>query len=107
MAMLCFVFLICSVRTNIVFVIIFLTLVLCLGLITGAYWALASDYVGNALYAGRLLVVSDISDSTQLARLIMVPGSWSLCVRHNRLRVVASAGHDFSFGRLPHQPTGW
>lgn len=58
MAMLCFVFLICSVRTNIVFVVIFLTLVISLSLITGAYWALASDYAGNALYAGKLLVVS-------------------------------------------------
>ncbi|KAK6080906.1 GPR1/FUN34/YaaH-class plasma membrane protein [Seiridium cupressi] len=56
MALLCFVFLMCSVRTNIVFVIIFLTLVLTLTLITGAYWALAMDYVGNAALAGRLLV---------------------------------------------------
>jgi uncharacterized protein len=60
MAMLCFVYLICSVRTNIVFVIIFLTLVLSLSLITGAYWALARDYAANAAFAGKLLVVSAI-----------------------------------------------
>ncbi|KAI0125427.1 hypothetical protein BJ170DRAFT_637550 [Xylariales sp. AK1849] len=56
MTIVCFVFLICSVRTNIVFVIIFLSLVLCLGLTTGAYWFLAQDYVGNAAYAAKLLV---------------------------------------------------
>ncbi|KAH8662580.1 hypothetical protein BX600DRAFT_437959 [Xylariales sp. PMI_506] len=55
-ALLCFVYLICSIRTNIVFVIIFLTLVIAFGLVTGAYWALASDYAGNAAFAGKLLV---------------------------------------------------
>ncbi|KAH6647151.1 GPR1/FUN34/YaaH-class plasma membrane protein [Truncatella angustata] len=58
MMILCFVFLCCSVRTNIVFVVIFLTLVLCLSLITGAYWALASNYLENAAFATRLLVAA-------------------------------------------------
>jgi hypothetical protein len=40
-----------------VFVIIFLTLVLCLGLVTGAYWALAADYTAKLGFAGKLLVV--------------------------------------------------
>ncbi|KAI1133350.1 GPR1/FUN34/YaaH-class plasma membrane protein [Nemania abortiva] len=56
MALLSFMYLICSVRTNIAFVIVFLSLVIVFGLITGAYWLLAQDYVGNAAYATKLLV---------------------------------------------------
>ncbi|KAK6222649.1 hypothetical protein LQW54_000830 [Pestalotiopsis sp. IQ-011] len=51
-----FIFLLCSVRTNVVFVIIFLSLTMCIGFITGAYWQLAKDYAGNAAFAGKLLV---------------------------------------------------
>lgn len=57
MGFLCFVYLICSVRTNIVFFLIFLCLVLAFSLLTGAYWALAKDYAGNAAYAHKLVVV--------------------------------------------------
>lgn len=53
-----FIFLLCSIRTNVVFVIIFLSLTMCVGFITGAYWQLAKDYAGNAAFAGKLLVVS-------------------------------------------------
>ncbi|KAM0325823.1 hypothetical protein ACHAQA_007125 [Verticillium albo-atrum] len=56
MMLLCLVYLICSLRTNIVFFIIFLTLVLAFGLLTGAYWALAADYAGNAAFANKLIV---------------------------------------------------
>ncbi|KAK7756676.1 hypothetical protein SLS62_001117 [Diatrype stigma] len=55
---LCFIFLILSLRTNIVFVILFFTLVIGLGLLTGAYWLMAEDIVGNAAAYGRLLVGS-------------------------------------------------
>lgn len=58
MGMICVVFLICSLRTNIVFFLIFLTLVAAFGLITAAYWFLAMDYTGNAAYAAKLLQVS-------------------------------------------------
>ncbi|KAI1501736.1 GPR1/FUN34/YaaH-class plasma membrane protein [Biscogniauxia marginata] len=56
MLLLCLVFLICSVRTNVVFVIVFISLTMTFGFVTGAYWALASDYAGNAAFANRLLV---------------------------------------------------
>ncbi|KAI0011439.1 hypothetical protein F4779DRAFT_615680 [Xylariaceae sp. FL0662B] len=56
MMILCLVFLVGSVRTNVSFFIVFLSLVLTFALITGAYWALASDYTGNAASANRLLV---------------------------------------------------
>ncbi|KAM0271618.1 hypothetical protein ACHAQH_009045 [Verticillium albo-atrum] len=55
MMLLCLVYLVCSLRTNIVFFVIFLTLVLAFGLLTGAYWALAADYTGNAAFASKLV----------------------------------------------------
>ncbi|KAK1708421.1 hypothetical protein CaCOL14_008131 [Colletotrichum acutatum] len=55
MGLICVVFLICSLRTNIVFFVIFLTLVAAFGLITAAYWFLAMDYTSNAAYAAKLL----------------------------------------------------
>lgn len=61
MTLLCLVYLICALRTNIVFVVIFFTLILTLGMVTGAYWVLASDYVGNAALAAKLLVVSNFA----------------------------------------------
>jgi len=53
MGVLCFIYLICSVRTNIVFVVIFASLVVAFGLLTGAYWNIA---LGNAEFAGKLIV---------------------------------------------------
>lgn len=58
MTILCVMYLICSIRTNIAFVVVFLTLVIAFGLITGAYWALAQDYTANAAFAANLLEVS-------------------------------------------------
>ncbi|KAI0975623.1 GPR1/FUN34/YaaH-class plasma membrane protein [Xylaria arbuscula] len=55
MAILCFMYTLCSVRTNIAFVIVFLALLITFGLITGAYWALAQDYTANSAYAAKLL----------------------------------------------------
>ncbi|KAK2009880.1 GPR1/FUN34/YaaH-class plasma membrane protein [Colletotrichum eremochloae] len=55
MAMICVVFLVCSLRTNVVFFVIFLTLSVTFCLITAAYWFLAMDYTGNAAYATKLL----------------------------------------------------
>ncbi|KAI9804332.1 MAG: hypothetical protein M1833_007139 [Piccolia ochrophora] len=51
MGLLCFIYLICSLRTNIVFVVIFLSLVIAFSMLAGAYWQLA---MGNAVAAGRL-----------------------------------------------------
>ena len=56
MGLLCFIYLIASLRTNIVFVIIFATLVPGFGLLAGAYWQLAA---GNATLGGNLVIVSD------------------------------------------------
>ncbi|KAJ2904455.1 GPR1/FUN34/YaaH-class plasma membrane protein [Zalerion maritima] len=56
MGVLCLIFLVCSVRTNVCFFIIFLTLVIAFALLTGAYFLLAEDYTGNAALAGKLIV---------------------------------------------------
>jgi succinate-acetate transporter protein len=61
-AILSFVFLILSIRTNVVFVIIFFTLVIFFGLLSGVYWQSANG-IGNSdpsalTLAHRLQVVS-------------------------------------------------
>jgi uncharacterized protein len=53
MAMLSFVYLICSVRTNVVFFLIFACATLGFGLATGAFWQLAQ---GNTSMGTTLLV---------------------------------------------------
>lgn len=58
MGVVCFVFLVCALRTNIVFVGIFLSLMTAFFLLTGARWALAEDFDGNAAIARRCVIVS-------------------------------------------------
>ncbi|KAG5927885.1 hypothetical protein E4U53_002785 [Claviceps sorghi] len=56
MGLLCLLFLICSLRTNVVFFAIFLSLVLAFALLTGAFLLKAEDGLGNAARVDRLLV---------------------------------------------------
>lgn len=66
MGLLCLVYLICSLRTNLVFFIIFLTLVVAFGLLAGAFWQNANAYgstdaayvAKTAALASRLQIVS-------------------------------------------------
>jgi succinate-acetate transporter protein len=62
MGVLCFVYLICSLRTNIVFVVIFFTLVCAFGLLSGAYWQNANSIANSdpsaAALAGRLQIAA-------------------------------------------------
>lgn len=51
MGLLCLVYLVLSLRTNVVFFIIFLTLVIAFSCLSGAYWQLSN---GNTALAGRL-----------------------------------------------------
>lgn len=67
-AMICLVFLICSVRTNIVFFVIFLSLVLAFAMLAGAYFNLALAYenaanTSAASMGARLVVVRHRSTS--------------------------------------------
>lgn len=63
MGLICLIFLVCSLRTNVVFFIIFLTLVGAFACLAAAYWNLALAYenatnVSAALKAGKLVKVS-------------------------------------------------
>lgn len=74
MGILAIVYLVCALRTNVVFVIIFATLVPALFLLTGAFWVWAEDYAGNTKLAQRLCEVSQLQYSslpllTRLQRL--------------------------------------
>lgn len=63
MGLVCLIFLVCSVRTNVVFMVIFLTLVGAFACLAAAYWNLAlvyenPDNVAAVARAGRLQIVS-------------------------------------------------
>lgn len=67
MGLLCLVYFICSLRTNVVFALIFITLVIAFGCLAGAYWHLALAYgagaspayaASQAHTASRLLVAA-------------------------------------------------
>jgi len=49
MGFLCFIYMICALRTNVVFVGIFFFLIPAFGCLTGAYWNLAKGNVSTAL----------------------------------------------------------
>jgi uncharacterized protein len=55
MGVLCFIYMICSLRTNIVFFLIFFTLVPAFGCLAGAFWQTAN---GNAALAGQLQIAA-------------------------------------------------
>lgn len=57
MGVVSFIFFVCAFRTNVCFVIIFLTLVLTFALLTVAYWLLAEDFTGNASTANDFVIV--------------------------------------------------
>jgi succinate-acetate transporter protein len=54
MGLLSFIYLICSLRTNVVFVMIFATIAIAFELLAGAYWQVAQ---GNMALAGHLQIV--------------------------------------------------
>jgi len=56
MGLLCLVYLVCAIRTNICFVGIFLFLIPAFGCLAGAYWHLALQTTAAAATAGKLLV---------------------------------------------------
>ena len=70
MGLICLIFLICSLRTNIVFFVIFLSLVGAFGCLAGAYWNLALAYenaanVSAASKASKLVVVRTCPSNAQ------------------------------------------
>jgi succinate-acetate transporter protein len=77
MGVLCFIYMICALRTNVVFVVIFLSLVVAFGLLAGAFFLQAADYAANAAAANRCLVVSSLlSPSTSEAEQAPSSPAW-------------------------------
>jgi succinate-acetate transporter protein len=64
MGVLCLIYMICALRTNVVFVCIFASLVPAFGCLAGAYWHLAQGQVGTAttllVAAGALTFITDV-----------------------------------------------
>lgn len=58
MGLLCFIYMILSIRTNLVFFGIFFTLVPAFGCLAGAFWNLAADATANADRANKLLIAA-------------------------------------------------
>lgn len=58
MGVLCLCYLILSVRTNLVFFLIFLFLIPAFGCLTAAFWHLAEDHVANAAVAQKEILVA-------------------------------------------------
>ncbi|SLM40807.1 GPR1/FUN34/yaaH [Lasallia pustulata] len=58
MGLLCFVYLIASLRTNVIFFTIFLTLTIAFCTLAGAYWHLAKGTPSATAYAGKLEIVA-------------------------------------------------
>ncbi|KAH7002574.1 GPR1/FUN34/yaaH family-domain-containing protein [Ilyonectria destructans] len=56
MGLLAIVFAICALRTNVIFVIMFLSIIPALALLTAAFWLQADDFVGTAQTVHKLFV---------------------------------------------------
>lgn len=112
----CFVFLICSLRTNIVFFLIFLSLICAFGCLAGAYWnlALAYENAANTMAAkraGRLVVVSSLhytykASATGLI-LACLLGRWCLHIHHVHVWLVDLLRHHACIPRFPIQYPSW
>lgn len=79
MGVLCFIYLICSLRTNVCFVVIFLSLVLAFGLLGGTFFHTAE---GNLALAHRLQVVGlRLFVLTWVMLADECLGCWGVCIR--------------------------
>lgn len=81
MGLLCIIFLICSLRTNVAFFVIFLSLAIAFGLLTGAFWAQADDFAGNADYAHKLLVVRTLMKVVYNTYITLIEESFEKLIR--------------------------
>ena len=80
MGLLCFIYLICSLRTNIAFVIIFLTLVLAFGLLAGVYWetakALAEVSAAGAPNAAKVALAGRLQKAAGGCLFVTCMAGW-------------------------------
>ena len=88
MALLMFIYMICALRTNAIFLIIFTLLVPCFSLLAAAYWRMAQ---GDIVFGNRLSIVSGLlisNSSNPSVRDVVLTrkylGCWCLTFRgHN------------------------
>jgi succinate-acetate transporter protein len=70
MGVLTLVFLVCSLRTNVVLVIVFASLVGTFGALSAAYFLLAANFTRNSAMASTVVKVSSINDDILEPRLL-------------------------------------
>jgi succinate-acetate transporter protein len=70
MGLITFIFFICALRMNIVFVLIIFSLMIAFLLLAGAHWALAEDFSGNATIGRRCIIVREANHRIARARLM-------------------------------------
>ncbi|KAH8746352.1 hypothetical protein BGZ57DRAFT_192103 [Hyaloscypha finlandica] len=75
MGVLCFIYLICSLRTNVVFVVIFFTLVIAFSLLSGAYWQLANAY-GNGNDPATIALASRLQKAAGAFTFVTAMAGW-------------------------------
>lgn len=109
MGMMCLIFLVCSLRTNFCFVMIFLGLLLTFIFLTVAYWLLAADYAGNAGRANKMIVVSTTILRVWLAMTdnMNFIGRRRFCIRDLCLWLVDLCGYYACCFELPVPNTCW
>ena len=108
--LICVIFMVCSLRTNVCFFIIFLSLVLAFGLLAGAYMNLALYYenptnTGAAATAKKLVVVSNSSlPLCLLHELTNTLGRRRMRLRDIHGRMVHLLRYHARVSRLPRRP---
>lgn len=115
MGILVFMYLICSLRTNVVFFAIFLFLDVALFLLTAAYWKAAAgdlatfktlEIVSNAAFRSRTYQLP-LTPNTVLIFASRAIGQWSLRICILRLWLVLAVRAAAQSGRLPVRSTRW
>lgn len=95
MAVLMFVFMICATRTNLVYTLIFLSLLIVFLMLSSAYWTLG---VGNASTGNKCVVVSSL-ESCYFWKFetltLFYEGCWSVTLRCKLTRLLPSHSSAF------------
>lgn len=97
MGVLATVYMICALRTNVAFVIIFLSLIPAFGMLTAGFWFQADDWAGNVAKVNRMFVVCrlfPVIDFAELNNADIWKGCWSLSFCDMYYRLVYSASYS-------------
>jgi uncharacterized protein len=75
MGVLCFIYLICSLRTNVVFVVIFFTLVIAFALLAGVYWQ-SANAIANGSDAATLALAHRLQVAAGAFTFVTCMAGW-------------------------------